>query len=124
MIKRTAKNIALYHGSINNCTTDVGWRMETGDHEIKIFESHDYAMLGDVHKTQTLDTEGRVRYCGSTIQQNFSEDPRKGFLVWDIKSKDDFYVRKVSLINPRPFITVTLLAWIAQRLVSSNRPTM
>ena len=101
-------NIALYHGSINNCTTDVGWRMETGDHEIKIFEKHDYAMLGDIHKCQHVDEEGRVWYAGSTVQQNFGEDNDKGFLVWDIEDKDIFKVKHVTVGNPRPFVTIQL----------------
>jgi DNA repair exonuclease SbcCD ATPase subunit/DNA repair exonuclease SbcCD nuclease subunit len=101
-------NIALYHGSINNCTTDVGWRMETGDHEIKIFENHDYAMLGDIHKCQRMDEDGRVWYAGSTVQQNFGEDDDKGFLIWDIQDKDKFDIRHVTVKNPKPFVTIQL----------------
>ena len=101
-------NIALYHGSIAGCLTASGWAMDMGDDTASIFKDHDYAMLGDIHKTQSLDREGRVRYCGSTIQQNFSEDPRKGYLLWEIKNKDVFSVQKITLANPRPFITVTL----------------
>ena len=44
--------------------------------------------MGDIHKTnQILDTEGRVRYCGSTVQQNFGETNDKGFLIWEIEDK-------------------------------------
>jgi hypothetical protein len=39
--------------------------MDHGDHDIGVFAGHDFALLGDIHKTnQILDTEGRVRYCG------------------------------------------------------------
>ena len=63
-------NIALYHGSISNCKTDTGWIMEHGENDISIFNRFDYAFLGDIHKTnQILDEEGRIRYCGSTVQQ-------------------------------------------------------
>ena len=82
--------------------------MDMGDDTASIFKDHDYAMLGDIHKTQSLDKDNRVWYCGSTIQQNFSEGPRKGLLMWEIEDKDKFSVRKISLINPRPFITVHL----------------
>lgn len=34
----------------------------------------------------------RVIYPGSTIPQNYSEDSIKGFLLWDIKSKNDWTV--------------------------------
>ncbi len=102
-------NIALYHGSVSGVTTDTGWVMEHGEHPIEIFEGHDFAFLGDIHKTnQILDTEGRVRYCGSTVQQNHGETNDKGFLIWDIQSKDDFTVEHHVLENPKPFVTINL----------------
>tara|TARA_Y100000034_G_scaffold34415_2_gene42206 strand:+ start:310 stop:3459 length:3150 start_codon:yes stop_codon:yes gene_type:complete len=102
-------NIALYHGSISGVETDTGYVMEHGEHPIEIFEGHDFAFLGDIHKTnQVLDTEGRVRYPGSTVQQNHGETNDKGFLIWDIKDKNDFTVKHWSIENPKPFITVEL----------------
>ena len=102
-------NIALYHGAISGVSTDIGWVMEHGEHDISVFEGHDFAFLGDIHKTnQILDTEGRVRYCGSTVQQNHGETNDKGFLIWDINNKDDFTVEHHILKNPKPFITIEL----------------
>ena len=102
-------NIALYHGAISGVQTDLGWVMDHGEDDIAIFEGHDFAFLGDIHKTnQILDTEGRVRYCGSTVQQNHGETNDKGFLIWDIDDKDTFDVRHHVLRNPRPFVTVEL----------------
>jgi DNA repair exonuclease SbcCD ATPase subunit/DNA repair exonuclease SbcCD nuclease subunit len=102
-------NIAIYHGAISNCETDLGWIMENGEDELSIFKGHDYAFLGDIHKTnQSLDKAGKIRYCGSTIQQNFGETNDKGFLLWDIKDKDDFVVNHISIPNPRPFVTIVL----------------
>ena len=102
-------NIALYHGSISGCETDLGWKMENAENDLSIFQGYDYAMLGDIHKTnQELDFEGRVRYCGSTVQQNFAETNDKGFLIWEIKNKDDFNVRHCAFKNPKPFITIEL----------------
>ena len=101
-------NIALYHGAVMGATTGTGWSMEHGDDDIVIFKDHDYVMLGDIHKPQILDTEGRVQYAGSTIQQKFSEDGRKGYKLWTIRSKDDFDVQHVIFTNPRPFITIRL----------------
>ena len=101
-------NIALYHGAVMGSKTGSGWAMEHGDDDISIFKGHDFVMLGDIHKPQILDTEGRVQYSGSTIQQNFSEDGRKGYKLWTIRSKDDFDVQHVIFTNPRPFITVNL----------------
>ena len=102
-------NIALYHGSISGCMTDSDWIMEVGENDIDIFNDFDYAMLGDIHKTnQALDDEGRIRYAGSTVQQNFGETNDKGFLVWDIENKDNFDVRHISVPNPKPFISLVL----------------
>jgi len=102
-------NIALYHGAIKNSCTDTGWAMDYGDHELSIFEGFDYALLGDIHKTnQALDEEGKVRYAGSTIQQNHGETNDKGFLLWDITDKESFTCEHITLKNPKPFITVEL----------------
>tara|TARA_R110002153_G_scaffold1580_6_gene8079 strand:+ start:991 stop:4143 length:3153 start_codon:yes stop_codon:yes gene_type:complete len=105
----TRINIALYHGSISGVSTDQGWVMEHGENDVSIFDGHDYALLGDIHKTnQILNKEGTIRYCGSTIQQNHGESNDKGFLLWDIKGKKDFTVKHISIPNPRPFQTIVL----------------
>jgi len=102
-------NIALYHGAISNSRTDLGWVMEHGEDDLSIFEGHDFAFLGDIHKTnQTLDHKGRIRYAGSTIQQNHGETNDKGFLIWDIQDTDNWDVKHVQLKNPKPFITIEL----------------
>ena len=102
-------NIALYHGSISNCKTDLGWVMERGENDITVFDNFDYAFLGDIHKTnQSLDPEGRIRYCGSTVQQNHGETNDKGFLLWSIEDKEKFSVKHIALKNPKPFVTLKL----------------
>lgn len=100
-------NIALYHGAIDRSTTDSNWTLG-GDHDISIFDNFDFAFLGDIHKTQKLDKEGRIWYAGSTVQQNFGESLDKGYLLWDIEGKDDFTNRLITFTNPKPFITLTL----------------
>jgi DNA repair exonuclease SbcCD nuclease subunit/ABC-type Na+ transport system ATPase subunit NatA len=102
-------NIAVYHGSISGVKTDLGWTMEHGENDVSIFDEFDFAFLGDIHKTnQILDHDGRIRYPGSTIQQNHGESNDKGLLIWNIRDRDDFDVEHVSFINPKPFITVNL----------------
>jgi DNA repair exonuclease SbcCD nuclease subunit len=102
-------NIALFHGSVAGVQTDIGYVMEHGDYSVDIFADHDFAFLGDIHKTnQVLDTEGRVRYPGSTVQQNFGETDDKGFLIWDIESKTKFNCKHYAIPNPKPFITIVL----------------
>jgi len=101
-------NIALYHGSISNCETDLGWTMEFGEDELSIFNNFDFAFLGDIHKRQFLDHAKRVYYPGSTIQQNHGETNDKGFAIWTINSKNDWTTDHFVLENPSPFITVEL----------------
>ena len=83
--------------------------MDHGDHDIKVFDKFDYAMLGDIHKTnQVLNESGTIRYCGSTIQQNHGETNDKGFLIWDIKSKTHYDVEHHLVKNVKPFMTIEM----------------
>ncbi len=102
-------NIALYHGSISGCETDLGWTMSNAENDISIFQHFDYALCGDIHlENQKLDHEGRCRYAGSLLQNNHGESNNKGFLVWEIQDKDIFDVKHIAFSNPKPFITITL----------------
>ncbi|MAH44386.1 hypothetical protein CMI37_01060, partial [Candidatus Pacearchaeota archaeon] len=101
-------NIALYHGSISNCKTDIGWVMLNGEDTMEIFDGFDFAMLGDIHRRQILDDAGRIWYAGSTVQQNHGETNDKGILIWDIQSKTDWDVEPFVFKNPKPFITLEL----------------
>jgi exonuclease SbcC len=105
----TKINIALYHGAVAGSKTDVGHMMNEGEHTINAFEGHDYVFLGDIHKSnQILDMVGKVRYPGSTIQQNYGETDDKGFLIWDIKDKETFSCKHYLIPNPNPFTTILL----------------
>ena len=101
-------NIALYHGSISRSRTDMNWVMEIGEDTLDIFKPFDFAMLGDIHRRQFLDEEGRIWYAGSTVQQNHGETNDKGILIWDITSKDDWDIEPIVLRNPKPFTTIQL----------------
>lgn len=101
-------NICLYHGAVKGIQTDSGWVSQNGI-DPSIFDKFDFVMLGDIHKAnQVLDKEGRVRYSGSTIQQNFGETDDKGFLIWEIEDKNTFSVKQIIIPNPQPFITLEL----------------
>ena len=103
-LMESAINIALYHGSIHGCQTSQGFVIQEGEDSVDIFNDFDFALLGDIHKQQKMDLKGRVRYAGSTIQQNFGESINKGFLMWNIRDKYDWDCQHVSIVNPRPFI--------------------
>lgn len=108
-------NIAAFHGSVGGTEMDNGWIMPDSKAEVKLdmFQGYDFVFLGDIHKRQFLaqrpDKNGVLKpwigYPGSTIQQNFGEEEVKGFLVWDIRAKDDWDVEFIEVENLRPFIT-------------------
>jgi DNA repair exonuclease SbcCD ATPase subunit/DNA repair exonuclease SbcCD nuclease subunit len=88
----TTHTIALYHGSVGLCETGVGFRMR-GEKLVDDFAGYDYALLGDIHKFQFLDPEGkRIAYASSLIAQNFSEwNHPHGLLLWDLFGRNHQY---------------------------------
>lgn len=102
-------NIGLFHGSISNCITDLGFKIENGEAELSKFHQMDYMLLGDIHKRQSFNNN-RIAYPGSLIQQNYGEEIEKGFLVWDIESKEKFSVEFVKVETPGRFYTVQVPA--------------
>ena len=101
-------NIALYHGAIQGCQVGSGFRLDHGEDDISIFDEFDYAMLGDIHKIQMMNSDGTIWYAGSTIQQNFGESQLKGYLMWNIRGKLAHSVEKRLFRSPRPFVTVQI----------------
>ena len=98
-------NIALFHGGVLGSTTDSNWDIE-GDANLEFFGDYDFTLLGDIHKCQFMNDEKTIAYSGSTIQQNYGEDPEKGFLFWDIRSPVDFDVEFYPVDHDMPFVTI------------------
>jgi DNA repair exonuclease SbcCD ATPase subunit/DNA repair exonuclease SbcCD nuclease subunit len=102
-------NIACFHGPIQGSSTEVGWMIDEG-RNVEFFNGFDFAMLGDIHKKQFLayrDNKPWVAYPGTPIQQNYAEDLKHGYLLWDIKDRDSWSVKFEELPNPQPFVTLT-----------------
>lgn len=102
-------NIALFHGSVSGSTTDVGWELES-EKDLSFFKGFDFVFLGDIHKHQYLgyrDGKPWIAYPGSTIMQDYGELPGKGYLLWDIKTRDDFNVEFKRVEHDREFRTIT-----------------
>ena len=79
--------ICLFHGPVNDSTTDIGYTVSSNSFTTEMFDGFDMVMLGDIHKRQTL---GRptIAYAGSMIQQNHGESLDKhGYLLWDVDSR-------------------------------------
>ena len=105
-------NIACYHGPVAGAHTDDNWVIDDNV-KVSAFEKYDFAFLGDIHKPQNLayrDVNGQqkpwIAYPGSMMQQNYGEGLDHGYLLWDIRSRDDFDVEFKPLINPQPFVTI------------------
>lgn len=106
-------NVALFHGCIAGSKTDGNFYFNHGEREMADFAGYDFLLLGDIHLSQNCgyraDKNGKMKpwaaYAGSFIQQNFGENEEKGFLVWDIHSKDDWNTQFVPVSNDTPFVT-------------------
>jgi len=101
-------NIALFHGPVQGSKVDSDWEIDENEQiNVNYFKDFDFAFLGDIHRSQFLDKEKRIAYCGSTIQQNYGEDLEKGYMVWDIESKDIFSTEFISVHNKKSFYTIS-----------------
>ena len=87
--------IALYHAPVDKVKTEYGFEIENKNVNVESFDGYDLVLLGDIHvPNQSLNSEGTIKYCGSTIMQNHSEAkyPEHGILVWDVDSKKSEFV--------------------------------
>jgi DNA repair exonuclease SbcCD ATPase subunit/DNA repair exonuclease SbcCD nuclease subunit len=87
--------IALYHGPVDKVKTEHGFEIQNKNVNVESFNGYDLVLLGDIHvPNQSLNSEGTIKYVGSTIQQNHSEAkyPEHGILVWDVYSKTSEFV--------------------------------
>ena len=87
--------IALYHAPVDKVKTEYGYQLENKNVKVDSFDGYDLVLLGDIHvPNQSLNDEGTIKYCGSTIMQNHAEAkyPEHGILVWDVETKESKFV--------------------------------
>jgi len=85
--------IALYHGPVGELEMNELYTLKS-QKTVKDFEGFDYTLLGDYHKYKYLNEERTIAYSSSLISQCFSEcDDDHGYLYWDLKNNDSYYVR-------------------------------
>ena len=87
--------IALYHGPVDRVETEYGFQIENKNVNVESFDGYDLVLLGDIHvPNQSLNSEGTIKYCGSTIMQNHGESKYTdhGILVWDVSTKESEFV--------------------------------
>lgn len=115
-------NIAVYHGAVWGSKTDIDWKIE-GEVDVDFFKKYDFGMLGDIHRCQFLTNDKRIAYCGSSIQQNYGESTGKGFLLWDITSRDDFDVTFHEILHSKPFITIDWAGSVSETMLEAQKHT-
>lgn len=86
--------IALFHGAVDKASLETGYAISNPAIMTPLFDNHDIALLGDIHKKQDLqdyspeDNKPCVHYVGSMIQQNHGEGLREhGYSLWDLSSR-------------------------------------
>ncbi len=47
--------IALYHGTLQGCSNEDNYKIESDNNPSELFKNYDFAMLGDIHNRQFLD---------------------------------------------------------------------
>lgn len=106
----STNKVALYHGPVYGAVTDVNYTITSRYTQVDTFTGYDMVMLGDIHRTQTLQeydsTEQRpaIAYPGSLIQQNHGETlDGHGWCLWDIPSRTFEFV---SLHNDFGYCTI------------------
>lgn len=86
--------IHLYHGQVESCTVDNGFRLSS---PIKIshFNGADATLLGDIHCHQFL--APTVAYAGSLLCQNIGESVYShGFISWNLTNNQETKFVRVS----------------------------
>ena len=61
-----------------------------------------------------------IMYSGAAIQQNYGESTGKGFLLWDIRNRDDFDVTFHEIQHSKPFVTIDWAGSVAETLVTAQ----
>ena len=84
-------SIALFHGGVDKHFYDNGFQVQDDRVTNDTFAGYDMVLLGDIHKRQFLNEEETIGYPGSLIQQNYSEEPSHGFLLWDVEKRKAEY---------------------------------
>lgn len=92
-INQTKYKIGLYHGSVHEAVTDVGYKVTNNIIKNELFDGHDIVLLGDIHRHQVLqhydgNSKPVIVFAGSLVQQNHGEELKgHGFVYWDLKTK-------------------------------------
>jgi DNA repair exonuclease SbcCD ATPase subunit len=86
--------IALFHGAVDKASLETGYSINNPAINNSLFDHHDIAMLGDIHKHQNMQNydpdnfKPCIHYVGSLLQQNHGESLREhGVSLWDLQTR-------------------------------------
>jgi DNA repair exonuclease SbcCD nuclease subunit len=108
-------NIALFHGLVNNSTTEAGYVLHSDSTKAEMFDGFDMVLLGDIHKLQYLNESKTIAYPGSLIQQNHGEERDHGILVWNVDNRSSEYLK---IENDTAFFTIEVNNGLYDKLPS------
>ncbi len=86
--------VALFHGAVDRASLDTGYAISNPAIMTPLFDNHDIALLGDIHKKQDLqeynpsENKPCIHYVGSMVQQNHGEGLYgHGYSMWDLSTR-------------------------------------
>lgn len=62
-----------------------------------------------------------IMYSGAAIQQNYGETTGKGFLMWDIRNRDDFDVDFHEIPHSKPFVTIDWAGSVPETMIEAQK---
>lgn len=77
--------ICLFHGPVNKAETDIGYTVASNSFNVRMFDGFDMALLGDIHKRQTLQDYQEMLL--EVSKEDVKEYTDKGWIV--AKEVDD-----------------------------------
>ena len=90
---KSETKVALFHGALDTSYTDAGYKVESDDLKISMFDGYDMVMLGDIHKRQFYNKDETILQVGSLIQQNFGEAfNNHGCAIWNVDTRNAEFV--------------------------------
>ena len=87
------KYIALYHGAIYGCRGNNGHILKNDTYiRPSTFSNFDMVLMGDIHEYQAFRDDETMFFCGTLIQQDYSESIEKGYVL--VNTDDCTHARK------------------------------
>lgn len=115
-IDRSRRNVLLAHQFVTGGERSESETLCVGDADnvdAALFGDFDYVALGHLHRSQAIDSAGRIRYCGTPLPYSFSEGSEaKSVTVVELGAKEagsalsPFSVRRLPLTPKRRWVSL------------------